>query len=166
MGINCGCCIFANKLSPLKEPVSITSIASISSLGSSQEEIWYNYQNKNHYISDCIFPSGNALVSKLPEAVQQEILELRNSDVKYKQLDDSVLYAIYVSRKAISEANLVVEDLKVDIFDKVGIATFYNNYAFIKHGNPVQGKGRVTLAFLLTQEGWKIIHEHSSPFKE
>lgn len=67
---------------------------------------------------------------------------------------------------SIKDAKLVIEDLKIDIFDKVGIATFYNNYSFIKNDNRVQGKGRVTLAFLRTEEGWKIIHEHSSPFNE
>ncbi len=65
---------------------------------------------------------------------------------------------------SIKDVNLVIEDLKIDIFDKVGIATFYNNYSFIKNDNRVQGKGRVTLAFLRTKDGWKIIHEHSSPF--
>lgn len=64
----------------------------------------------------------------------------------------------------IKEANLVIEDLKVDIFDNVGIATFYNNYSFIKNDHKVQGKGRVTLVFQRNREGWKIIHEHSSPF--
>ena len=67
---------------------------------------------------------------------------------------------------SIRDTNLVIEDLKIDIFDKVGIATFYNNYSFTKNDNRVQGKGRVTLAFLRTKEGWKIIHEHSSPFND
>ena len=67
---------------------------------------------------------------------------------------------------SIKEANLVIEDLKIDIFDNVGIASFYNNFTFIKNDNRVQGKGRVTLAFLRTSEGWKIIHEHSSNFNE
>ncbi len=66
----------------------------------------------------------------------------------------------------IKDANLVMEDLKIDVFDNVGIVTFYNNYSFTKNDNGVQGKGRVTLAFLRTEEGWKIIHEHSSPFNK
>ena len=66
----------------------------------------------------------------------------------------------------IKDANLIIEDLKIDIFDKVGITTFYNNYSFIKNDNMIQGKGRVTLAFLRTEDGWKIIHEHSSPFNK
>ncbi len=67
---------------------------------------------------------------------------------------------------SIKDANLVIEDLKIDIFDKVGIATFYSNNSFIKNDNRIQKKARVTLAFLRTEEGWKIIHEHSSPFNK
>ena len=67
---------------------------------------------------------------------------------------------------SISDARLVIKNLKIDIFENVGIATFYNNYSFIKNENSVQGKGRVTLVFLRTEAGWKIIHEHSSPFNE
>jgi ketosteroid isomerase-like protein len=65
---------------------------------------------------------------------------------------------------SIRDANLVIEDLKIDIFDKVGVATFYNNYSFIKNNAKIKGKGRVTLVFVRTEEGWKIVHEHSSPF--
>ena len=67
---------------------------------------------------------------------------------------------------SIKDVKLVIEDLKVDIFENIGIATFYNNYSFIKNDESIKGKGRVTLAFLKTPNGWKIIHEHSSPFNE
>jgi len=64
----------------------------------------------------------------------------------------------------ISNASFDIEDIKVDVFGDVAVTTFYNNYSFIKNNSRVQGKGRVTLVFLNTEEGWKIIHEHSSPF--
>jgi len=35
----------------------------------------------------------------------------------------------------------------------IGIATFYNNYSFIKNGESIEGKGRVTLAFIKTSDG-------------
>lgn len=66
----------------------------------------------------------------------------------------------------IKETKLVIEDLKIDIFENVGIATYYNNYSFIKNDNRIIGKGRVTLVFFRAEEGWKIVHEHSSSFKE
>jgi ketosteroid isomerase-like protein len=67
---------------------------------------------------------------------------------------------------SITDGNFKIEDLKVDIFGDVAITTFYNNYSFVKNNVSVMGKGRVTLVFLNTEEGWKIIHEHSSPFNE
>jgi hypothetical protein len=66
----------------------------------------------------------------------------------------------------IKDTKLVIEDLKIDIFENVGIATYYNNYSFIKNDNRIIGKSRVTLVFIRTEEGWKIVHEHSSPFNE
>ena len=67
---------------------------------------------------------------------------------------------------SISDATFELEDIKIDLFGDMAATTFYNNYSFIKNNIRVQGKGRVTLVFLRTEEGWKIIHEHSSPFNE
>ena len=36
---------------------------------------------------------------------------------------------------SIKETNLIIEDLTIDIFEDVGIATFYNNYSFVKNHN-------------------------------
>mgnify|MGYP001076110155 CR=1 FL=1 len=88
----------------MKEPISITSIASVSALGNSQEEIWGNYLNDDHFITENQFEVSKAFVAKLPLAIQKEIKALRNSDAKYKKLDASVLYAMYVSRKAMKAA--------------------------------------------------------------
>jgi len=67
---------------------------------------------------------------------------------------------------SISDVNLTVEDLKIDVFGDLAVTTFYNNYSFIKNNIRIKGKGRVTLVFLRTEEGWKIVHEHSSPFDQ
>lgn len=64
----------------------------------------------------------------------------------------------------IKDVDLRIEDLKIDIFQNVGIATFYNIYSFTKNQTTTKGKGRVTLVFVQTEEGWKIAHEHSSAF--
>ena len=65
---------------------------------------------------------------------------------------------------SIQDASFEIEDIKVDIFGDVAVTTFYNNYSFIKNKIPMKGKARVTLVFLNTEKGWKIVHEHSSPF--
>jgi len=65
---------------------------------------------------------------------------------------------------SISDASFELDDIKVDIFGDVAVTTFYNNYSFTKNNIRTEGKGRVTLVFLKTEKGWKIVHEHSSPF--
>lgn len=113
----------------MKEPISILSIASISSLGNSQEEIWKNYQTNDHFITEKQFVSSKALVSELSAEGKEEILKLRDSDLKYKKLDDSVLYAIYVSRNAVKEANWVGEHgFGVNIGSSRGATSLFEKY--------------------------------------
>ena len=54
----------------------------------------------------------------------------------------------------IKNVDLKMDDLKIDIFDNVGVVIFYNNYSFIKSSESVNGKGRVTLVFYNTHDGW------------
>jgi ketosteroid isomerase-like protein len=68
----------------------------------------------------------------------------------------------------ISDYNYSIEDLRIDLFGDVAIATFYlsysgmfvNDYSF--EGSPVRAKTRVTMALARTQKGWKLVHEHLS----
>lgn len=87
------------------QPIAITSIASISPLGNSAEAVWNNYQQPNHCISEKSFEHFKAFVAELPSDIKKEIDILKTSDSKYKTLDDSVLFAIYTSRKAIRQAD-------------------------------------------------------------
>ncbi|WP_397447483.1 beta-ketoacyl synthase N-terminal-like domain-containing protein [Polaribacter sp. R77954] len=100
----------------MNQPISITAFASISALGSNPKEIWQNYLSNKHFLTEKeISPKGrnatlkhnkkNVFVGQLSQENQQKINELRNSDSKYKKLDDTVLFAIYVSRAAIKNAN-------------------------------------------------------------
>lgn len=82
------------------QPISIISLASLSPLGKTPDEIWKAYKNKQHYFSK---KDGN-LVAKISLEAKKEIKKLRTSDAKYKALDDSVLYAMYASRQAVKEA--------------------------------------------------------------
>jgi len=56
-----------------------------------------------------------------------------------------------------------VQDLKVDVFGNVAIATYYPKVTFVKEGETRNVSGRQTLVFLKTDEGWKIVHEHGTP---
>ncbi len=87
------------------QPISITSIASISAVGSSQKEVWENYLSDKHFLSEKYRRGKEVFVGQLSENNQELIAVLRKSDLKYRNLDDSVLFAIYVSREAIKKAN-------------------------------------------------------------
>ncbi|WP_306566280.1 beta-ketoacyl synthase N-terminal-like domain-containing protein [Flavobacterium lindanitolerans] len=88
----------------MSQKIAITSLSSISPLGNSPEQIWQNYLNGATSISE--YPIGNtkALAAMLPRYLKDEIAKLRDSESKYKNLDESVLYAILASRKAIENA--------------------------------------------------------------
>lgn len=90
--------------------VSITAIASISPLGNDSKTVWENYQNKNHCFVEKN-TSNKALVANLDLDSANAILKLQQSDIKYKSLDKSVLYAILASRQAIKNANWTNEDV-------------------------------------------------------
>ena len=97
------------------QPVSIISIASISALGSNENEIWQNYLLDSHFLSEKKISSPNkkdketVFVGEISEENKKIITDLRKSDSKYKNLDDTVLLAIYVSREAVKNANWKVE---------------------------------------------------------
>jgi 3-oxoacyl-(acyl-carrier-protein) synthase len=82
------------------KPISITAIASISPLGKTTDEVWNSYKNKAHCIKEI---NGN-LVAALTNELKDDILKLKASDLKYKALDDTVLFGIYSARKATEKA--------------------------------------------------------------
>ncbi|MGK0413757.1 MAG: 3-oxoacyl-[acyl-carrier-protein] synthase II [Polaribacter sp.] len=86
------------------QPISITSIASISALGSSPIEIWKNYLLDKHFLIEKKVPYKTVFVGQLSEENQQKITLLRKSDSKYRNLDDAVLFAIFVAREAVKNA--------------------------------------------------------------
>lgn len=88
----------------MKQPISITAIQSLSALGSNPKRVWEQYLNEQCQIKNRTIGSVTALVASLSEDNKKEIDELRSSDEMYASLDASVLYAIYVSRKAVLTA--------------------------------------------------------------
>ena len=88
----------------MPKTISITAIASLSALGNNQNVIWNNYQSNQHFFVATDFGSQKALTAPLEPVSRREIEVLRQSDQKYKSLDNSVLFAIAASRKAIYNA--------------------------------------------------------------
>lgn len=88
----------------MKEKISITSIASLSPLGSTLEETWEAYQNNDHYFSLSEINDSKTWVATLSASAKLKVDELRESDNKYRKLDNSVLFAMLASRKAIEKS--------------------------------------------------------------
>lgn len=88
----------------MDKPISITAIASISPLGKSLEQTWASYQNSQTCFTKKHYNNKTALIAPIATAVRQDIETLKQSDPKYKTLDDTVLFAIYTSRQAIKMA--------------------------------------------------------------
>ena len=89
----------------LQEPIAITALSSLSSLGKNSTEVWNNYLQTNHFLQLQSFGNAVEFAAPLSLEASQLIAEIRNSDSKYKSLDPSVLMAIWTSRQAVKQAN-------------------------------------------------------------
>ena len=88
----------------LNQPIGITSIASISPLGTDIDVAWQHYLNGGHFLKQEKIGDVSEWIAPLPATARKEINRLKTSSKKYEELDDSVLYAIYASRIAIQKA--------------------------------------------------------------
>jgi 3-oxoacyl-(acyl-carrier-protein) synthase len=94
----------------MKQKIAITSISSISPLGNNPNEIWQNYLSDKTLISIKEFNGKSQFIAQIPSEIRNEIEVLRKSEIKYKSLDETVLFAIYVSRQAIKNAGWKMGD--------------------------------------------------------
>ncbi len=109
-------------------------MASISALGNSPESVWKSYLSDAHFLSNTNFGKFSALVGAISSEENLAIESLRNSDAKYKNLDRSVLLAIYTSRKAVAKVNWS-KDFGVNIGSSRGATELFEKYydSFVKN---------------------------------
>lgn len=132
------------------QPISITALNSISALGKTADEAWSSYQKENHFFEKRGFDSATEWVAPLNASSVKEIKQLRNSDSKYKKLDDSVLFAMYVARKAMAEAGWKPEDnFGINIGSSRGATALFESY----HSEYIQNKKSSTLTSPTTTLG-------------
>jgi ketosteroid isomerase-like protein len=65
---------------------------------------------------------------------------------------------------AISDLKMHANDLKIEVFGEVAIATFILDSSFKAAGNGHQKQDQGTLVFVKDHGDWKITHEHFSPY--
>lgn len=112
----------------MQNPISITSIASISSLGSDMDTIWKNYCNSDHNFQRKDFNNFTSFIAPLSLNEEDEIEKLRLSINRYKSLDRSVLMAIYASRKAVENANWKDGDYGINIGSSRGATSLFEKF--------------------------------------
>ncbi|WP_348811898.1 beta-ketoacyl synthase N-terminal-like domain-containing protein [Flavobacterium maritimum] len=95
----------------MSKTISITAIASISPLGNTAETIWENYLNDSTCFKELFLDNKNTMVAPLDDDSRHIVETLQQSDIKYKFLDKSVLYAMAASRKAIQNAGWTPNDI-------------------------------------------------------
>ncbi len=107
--------------------ISIVSMASVSALGASEDESWQHYMEKRSLIEEKDFQKFSALVSSISKEHWAEINELRKIK-NYKDLDPSVLMAIYCSRKAFEKTGWKDKEFGINIGSSRGATSLFEKY--------------------------------------
>lgn len=63
---------------------------------------------------------------------------------------------------AVNGLTMRPDDLKIDVFGKVGIATFVLNYSFKAGEQTIERQAKTTMVFVKEGKEWRIAHEHLS----
>lgn len=68
---------------------------------------------------------------------------------------------------AVNGLSMRADGLKIDVFGKVGIATFVLNYSFKVGEETIEKQAKTTMVFVREEGEWRIVHEHlsTSPVK-
>lgn len=120
---------FAQNFLKLKTPVSITGLSSLSPLGFDLQDIWKAYLSDQHFISQFNYKGNQDPVSKLPVSARKSIDDLKKENQQYKDLDDSVLFAISASRRAVEQAGWRNDtDFGVNIGSSRGATGLFEKY--------------------------------------
>lgn len=102
-------------------------MASVSALGASEDEIWENYKGGRSLIQEKDFKKFHALVSEISDTHKDRIKHLR-SVKNYKDLDPSVLMAIFCSRMAFKKAHWNDKVFGVNIGSSRGATRLFEKY--------------------------------------
>jgi len=108
----------------LQTPISIIHIASVSSLGSTPEEVWQSYVSGNSFFSE----KHNVKVASVSKKVAREIEKLQNENHAYKNIDRSVLLALLAIQKGSVKSFLPSESVGVNIGSSRGATSLFEKY--------------------------------------
>ncbi|SHE80271.1 3-oxoacyl-(acyl-carrier-protein) synthase [Flavobacterium fontis] len=121
----------------MKHRISITALATVSPLGSDTHSIREAYTSKATAIQKKRFGAHEYWVAPLMETDQARLAAIRLSEVKYKNLDPSVIMALDVSRRAVAQAGWQAGDaIGINIGSSRGATQLFEqfHYEFITTG--------------------------------
>jgi len=121
----------------LQSPISITAIASISALGTSEDEVWQSYYTGRPLFIRKPFKTREVWISEVSSEAQESLLNLRRSSSNYKNLDRTVLLAILASKRALTKTKNLGKNVGVNIGSSRGATELFEKY----HKQFLEGKG-------------------------
>jgi 3-oxoacyl-(acyl-carrier-protein) synthase len=118
------------------QPISITSLASLSPLGATRQTVSEAYAQGKTCFEKRIFDQDSYWVAALSDEALQQVKEVRASDNRYEALDETVLYAMAASRRAVSQAGWLDGDFGINIGSSRGATGLFEKHheAFLKSG--------------------------------
>ena len=113
----------------MQTQISIVGMGSISPLGHERDEVWQSYLNEGHLLSNKVVSDTPFAVGALKTEALSQIALLQQESPKYKDLDPTVLYAMYAARQALCEAGWPTDkDFGVNIGSSRGATTLFEQY--------------------------------------
>ena len=90
---------YSPKIFALKTNLYFAGFASVSTLGSTSDEVWDAYQNPRAFFKRQQFSEKEYWLSSISETAKLEVAELQKEKKAYSYLDRSVLLALLATRK-------------------------------------------------------------------
>ncbi|MCK0131853.1 beta-ketoacyl synthase [Flavobacteriaceae bacterium F08102] len=112
----------------MKQPISIVGASFISPLGQTSDETWQSYLSPSSFLKQKLVNDVPYFVGRLTRTTHKELDKIRAENIKYKDLDPSVLMAIFVAREAAKEANWSTQTFGVNLGSSRGATHLFESY--------------------------------------
>ncbi|MGM0635691.1 MAG: beta-ketoacyl synthase N-terminal-like domain-containing protein [Bacteroidota bacterium] len=112
----------------LNTALYINAYASISALGATEKEVWKSYQNPHAFFTKKNFTNSVEKGSFLSAKSKQKINALQAENARYKQLDPSVAYAVFVNRELQKKLNWDTQDIGINLGSSRGATSLFEEY--------------------------------------
>ncbi|NEV92952.1 beta-ketoacyl synthase [Psychroflexus sp. YR1-1] len=120
----------------MKHPIYINGFGSISALGDDRESILKHYRTDSTHFKALDWAKTSVLGASLPASSSEEIQNLAQENPRYKDLDKSVLMAMFTARKAISGLSFEPESTGINIGSSRGATALFEAH----HKRFLEGK--------------------------